>query len=58
MKPIRKRRKSGQLIPAAGKTGKMRRKRVKLCDIVVVKAQFFQTMRKRRKRGQIISDTY
>jgi hypothetical protein len=38
VKPIRKRRKSGQLIPAAGKTGKMGRKRVKLCDIIVVKA--------------------
>jgi hypothetical protein len=38
VKPIRKGRKSGQLIPAAGKTGKMGRKRVKLCDIVVVKA--------------------
>jgi hypothetical protein len=58
MKPIRKRRKSGQLIPAAGKTGKMGRKRVKLCDIVVVKAQFLKRKGKRRKRGQIISDTY
>jgi hypothetical protein len=38
MKPIRKGRKSGQLIPAAGKTGKMGRKRMKLCDIVIVKA--------------------
>jgi hypothetical protein len=38
MKPIRKRRKSGQLIPAAGKTGKMGRNHSKLCDIVVVKA--------------------
>jgi hypothetical protein len=38
MKPIRKGRKSGQLIPAAGKTGKMGRNHSKLCDIVIVKA--------------------
>jgi hypothetical protein len=38
MKPIRKRRKNGQLIPAAGKTGKMGRNHRKVCDIVVVKA--------------------
>jgi hypothetical protein len=58
MKPMGKRRKRSQLIPATGKTGKMGRKRVKLCDIVVVKAQFLKRKGKKRKRGQMISDTY
>jgi hypothetical protein len=46
------------LIPAAGKTGKMGRKCVKLCNVVVVKAQFFQSRGESRKRGQMIADAY